>query len=286
MKASQARFPRASWQLFNASRSQIYWRDNLKDCRQTILHSGDRELRSSESPFRFIKEDIPGLSQLENAFQKYDISLLTIILIAFGRGLATKTVIPSPSFGLYQAGGSGNIEDKERQTVPQLNVSPLMIRDIVTQSPKRSIAEVQNDLAARITFAQSYLHEILDAVDLEQKSLFNTFLNVLVKSGQRDHVGTSDELLSPLDIGDAHQVSPNYKVWGKTAVDALATSMLVAGNLFLDVRRCTAEDSLQSKLRYDHSVLNEEEARLFCDSTTQEIKKCIEICASTRENAE
>ena len=255
--------------------SQDYWRESLRDCQPTILRHSHQLLRTSCDTF-YLKQTIPNLHQLEKQSQQHDTSLPTVILIAFARTVAHFTSIPSPTFGLFQAGRSSSIEELNEASFPCLNVTPLMVHDVSTRDVKDLIKGVSSDLAARVPFEQTYLHDILPWMGIEGKSLFNTFVNILWSAETMSQADTAaNDLLSPYVFENIEDIVPTQRVPGKTAADGLDTSMLADGNLFLDVQKCSAEDSMRVVIRCDQDVLSEEEARRFLAMFADQVGKIV-----------
>ena len=262
-----------------ANNSQDYWRNYLRGCQRTILGLTARKTDFGERDFHTLDRVICDLGWLETSCKQYDISLPAAILVAFGRTLAGQVPIPTPVFGLYQAGRSSHIEAHEKPTTPKLNVTPMVMRDIRKQAPKQNINRVQVDLADRVAFEQSYLNEIVYMTNSEDQPLFNTFINILWDNNAKDEAIEHEQLLLPWPIGDARNLPPRYRALGRTSIDALNTSFLADGNLFLNVQRDKAEDSLRLSLRCDHQVLSPKEASAFIATVVEEMQSCVSSCA-------
>ncbi|KAL6718601.1 hypothetical protein ACLMJK_002835 [Lecanora helva] len=158
-------------------------------------------------------------------------------------------------------------------------MTPLMVQDVMTHDIKTSVEHIQSDLAARISFEQSYLHDILEWIGQEQKSLFNTFINIL---WGKDTAGRdSNDLLTPFDFRNTDDITPTERVPGRTAVDALDPSWLANGNLFLDLKRCAENDNVLFFVRYDKDVLGKEELERFVDSVVKEVERCVHMLAES-----
>ncbi|KAL8704289.1 MAG: hypothetical protein Q9201_002543 [Fulgogasparrea decipioides] len=252
-----------------------YWRQSLNGCQETILRSALEAPQASHRPLFFTRFTVPHLRQLEESCQWYDTSLPTVILLAFARTLAQVAIVRSPVFGLYQTGRSFNINDLNEACVPCLTVTPLMVRNVAARDTRASIEELQTDLAARVPFEQSHLHDVLDWVGWEQKPLFNTFINILWSSEVDDSQDGSEKLLSRWKDGDVENVIPYQRMPGRTAVDGLDTSFLADENFFLDVKKCAREDNLRLVARCDYGAMSEDKVQALLAQIGKEIAKCL-----------
>ncbi|KAL8738243.1 MAG: hypothetical protein Q9181_000923 [Wetmoreana brouardii] len=254
---------------------QEYWRKTLDGHQETILRSALEAPQASDRPFFFTRSIVPHLRQLEERCQRYDTSLPTVILLAFARTLTQAATVRSPVFGLYQTGRSFNIHGFNEACIPCLNVTPLMARDIAAKDTKTCVEELQSDLAARVPFEQSYLHDVLDWVGWEPKPLFNTFINILWNTEADDSPASSEMLLSQWKDGDGDDIVPYQRLPGRTAVDGMDTSFLADENLFLDVEKCVYEDMLRLVVRCDYGAMSEDKAKAFVVQVGEEIARCV-----------
>ncbi|KAI4123162.1 MAG: hypothetical protein LQ338_005411 [Usnochroma carphineum] len=254
-----------------------YWQKSLDGCQETILSSASQPPKAVRKNFFFANQTIPGLRQLETRCQQYDTSLPTLILVAFARALAHSTAVNNPIFGIFQTGRSSNIEGLAESCVPCLNMTPLIVRGALTRDCKASIEDIQSDLAARVPFEQSSLHDVFEWTGWGQRPLFNTFVNILWSTEVESRSLASEEpLLSPWTMEDLEDVAPSFRLPGRTAIDGLDTSLLADENLFLDVRRCASENELRIVVRCDYGVLDEEEAGEFVGRIVDEVAGCVD----------
>ena len=264
-------------QFSDTEASQKYWRKSFHGFQPTNVRTSVPAAQKASKTFFFMKRAIPDLRQLENKCQQSDNSLPTAILIAFADILAHFTSVSSPIFGLFQTGRSSSPEDLNGPSVPCLNVTPLMIRDVSTRDAKDLTEVVLSDLAARVPFEQAYLHDILKWIGVRQEPLFNSYVNILWGADAMTQAdGKADELLSPHRFGNIEDIVPRQGIPGKTAIDGLDMSMLADGNLFLDVQKCAAEDSMRVSMRCDRGALNEEEAEKFLKRFVDVVGKSID----------
>ena len=268
--------------LTNASKkedSKSYWRESLKDCQSTMLRSANKGQNGTSSSFFFVKNAITDLNQLESRCHNADISLPTMILVAFARALARRTSLSDPIFGFFQAGRSFLADEANKTSFPCLNMTPLMTRNVLSQAVLSVAQAVQTDLAARVPFEQTYLYDIFHWLGHGHQPLFNTFVNIIWDSGAPGKEQSSKDLLSPLTGMEAENILPSTKILGRTAVDALDTSILADENLFLDVQRCSGENELRLVVRCDDGGMSRGEAEDFVSEVVEEIKICVGVCA-------
>ena len=271
---------------------EVYWRANLKHCQQSLLQpsvvqSGAPGLTPTNpvTVFVSIKSAIASLQALESVCCHSSISLPTIILLAFGRALARHCSITNPIFGLYQAGRSASFQSIDRLCAPCLNVTPMLIPAALDRPILESAQCLQSDLAERVEFEQSYLHEVLDWVGHKDKPLFNTFVNILSHEGARDlppsslsTTTSSEPLFVPYQLG-IHPVDPTTEPikHNKTAVDVLETRYLAEKNLFLDVARSVEDDCVDFGIRCDRELMDEIMVRAFARKITGEVEEIVEV---------
>ena len=152
-----------------------------------------------------------------------------------------------------------------------------MAREVTTRDSRSVAQDIQSDLAARVPFEQSHLYDVLDWTWSRHKPLFNTYVNILWGKNTID--GADDNpLLLPWTFGDSEDMVPNYRAPGRTAVDGLDTSVLAENNLFLDIEREAADDSLRLVVRCDYGVFDKQEATRFLARVIEELVKCAEEC--------
>ncbi|KAI4159124.1 MAG: hypothetical protein L6R39_000423 [Caloplaca ligustica] len=263
-----------------AQSAQNYWRKSLQSCHETILSQTPPTSPSSQpgrQGYFFTRNVTRDLRKLESKCQQSSTSLPTVILVAFARTLAKCTAVDSPTFGLYQTGRSSPIEGLAESCLPCLNMTPVMVREVLTRDTRASIESLQSNLADRVPCEQSNLHDIFEWIGWGQKPLFNTFVNILwgTETGSRLD-GVDEKLLRPWSDDNMELLAPRSRLPGRTAVDGLDMSILANGNLFLDVQRCGSEDELRLVARCDYSVMDEVGARMFVEEITEEITRCLD----------
>jgi amino acid adenylation domain-containing protein len=273
---------------------KAYWRKSLKNCQQTLLQpsitQSDTPLPQSTTSTPIlvsIKHAIANLRALETSCRHSSTSLPTLILLAFARALARHSATTNPTFGLYQAARSASFKGIEQLCAPCLNVTPVVIPDALDQPTLESVQRLQCDLAERVEFEQSYLHEVLDWVGCGGKPLFNTFVNILSHEGARPTsavsstaiTASSDPLFVPCQLGDIPMdIAPAEEMeYGKTAVDALDVGFLAEKNLYLDVVRSTEDDCVDFAIKCDGELMDEGMVRSFAGEIAGEVEKIVEV---------
>ena len=259
----------------NASSSHAYWSQHLRDAQPTILHSTD--ITANRTTFHFHHINIPNLQQLDEQCKSSCISLPTLLILAFARTLARLTSTSSPVFGLFQIGRSSL---QSAAALPLLNITPLLTPNVLLLSAKESAEIIQNDLATRVPFEQSYLHDILSQIGHGSTPFYNTFINILWSSPSANSgaLDRGDEgLFSSHDFTaeEEEDIAPRDRVSGRTAVDVLDTSFLADGNLFLDMVRDKEGDCVKLVVRCDEGVLGGEEADRFIEDVVENFGRAV-----------
>ena len=275
-----------------------YWRKSLEDCQRTLLQPSINNSNlppatkfiSPSTTFVSIRSAIPNLQSLETACRQLSTSLPTIILLAYARILARHTSVTNPTFGLYQAGRSASFQGIDQLCGPCLNVTPVVIPDALERPALESLQRLQSDLAERVDFEQSYLHEVLEMVGSGEKPLFNTFVNILSHEGKTrgspsasststQTATTSAEplliLWEPANTSMDLAVTERMEL-GRTAVDALEVEYLAEKNLYLDVVRSVEDDCIDFGIRCDGELMDEEMVRLFANDISEEVDKIVQ----------
>ena len=273
---------------------KAYWRKSLLKCQRTLLEppvtkSDIAVLTSSNHPplFVSIKPAIANLQSLETTCRQSSISLPTIILLAFARALGRRNRITNPTFGIYQAGRSASFKGIDQLCAPCLNITPIVIPEALDRSASESARRLQADLAERVEFEQSYLHEVLDWVGCGGTPLFNTYVNILSQDGPRSPSSSSSSppppSSNPLFTHYQPETSltqpitpPSPREPVKTAVDRLNTDYLAEQNLYLDVARSVADDCLEFGIKCDRELMDEEGMRAFAGAIMREVEWIME----------
>lgn len=276
---------------------EIYWRKSLKDCQQTLLQpliTGANIPSASESTdpstiFIPIKSAISKLQFLETTCRRLSTSLPTVILLAYARALARHTSVTNPTFGLYQAGRSTSFNGIDQLCAPCLNLLPIVIPEALDRPALESAQRLQSDLAMRVEFEQSYLHEVFEWVGCEEKPLFNTFVNILSHEGvaqarpasatSSSSTTVSDPLFVPWQSANISSMDPAPAELGvhvKTTVDALEVGYLAEKNLYLDVARSVEDDCIDFGIRCDVELMDEETVRTFAVAISGEVEKIVQ----------
>lgn len=284
----------------HTEREEVYWLKSLKQCQRTLLQPSISQpdpavhtFTNSTSIFASIKSGIANLQYLETACRQSSISLPTIILLAFARALARYTSVKNPTFGLYQAGRSASFNGIDQLCAPCLNVTAVVIPGAMDRLALESAQHLQSDLAERVEFEQSYLHEVLEWLECGSQPLFNTFVNILShERGGRDLPSpspsspstgappttmSSDPLFIPCPLGNiSMETAPADSMKkGRTAVDALETGYLAEKNLYLDVVRNVEDDCVDFGVRCDRELMDEGMVRAFAGEIAEEVEKIV-----------
>ena len=275
---------------------QVYWHKSLENCQQTLLQQSSLTQSNTLIPtstnstpiFISIKSAIAKLQDLETSCRQSSTSLPTIILLAYARALARRTSVTNPAFGLYQAGRSASFKGIDQLCVPCLNITPVVIPAALDRPVLESAQRLHSDLAERVEYEQSYLHEVLELVGCGGKPLFNTFVNILSHEGAHGAPSpsptttittttSSDPLFIPhqpanlpMDPAPAEPMND-----GKTAVDALEVGYLAEKNLYLDVVRRVEDDCVDFGIRCDGELMDGGAVRAFAGEVAGEVEKIV-----------
>lgn len=291
-------FVHHTMQSLHTGLEEAYWRKSLKHCQQTLLQPSSTSQSDTSVPtptnakpiFVSIKSAIANLQSLETLCRQSSISLPTVILLAFSRILARHSSVANPTFGLYQAGRSASFKGIDQLCAPCLNVTPVVIPEALDRPVVESAQRLQADLAERVEFEQSYLHEVLDWVGYGEKPLFNTFVNILSHDGARGPAcasssssttirrittASSDPLFVPWKLGNItlDPTPAEAMEHGRTAVDSLEVGYLAEKNLYLDVARSVQEDCVDFGIKCDEALMDEGMVRAFAGEIAEEVEK-------------
>ena len=277
--------------------AEVYWRKSLGNCQQTLLQPLITEpnipsVAESTHPstiFIPIRSAISELQSLETACRQLSTSLPTIILLAYARALARHTSVTNPTFGFFQAGRSASFNGIDQLCAPCLNLSPVVIPEALDRPALESAQRLQYDLAKRVEFEQSYLHEVLEWVGCGGKPLFNTFVNILSHEGgaqaRQDPASSSssttvsDPLFVPwqsVNYSSMEQIPKELGMHVKTTMDALDVGYLAEKNLYLDVARSVEDDCIDFGIRCDVELMDEETVRAFAVAVSEEVEKIVQ----------
>ena len=177
---------------------KTYWTHSLSTCHRSILKSSPSAPLSNQSQrptFVSIPSALSCLSSLNETSKSHDLTISSILLLAFARLIARATRTSNPIFGHFHLGRSSSFPDIERVPGPCLNILPLVVRAALTQKPVEAAKAIQDDLATRVDHEQDNLADVLgwmesvrdkthdtedtDAESSSPKPLFNTYLNIL-----------------------------------------------------------------------------------------------------------
>lgn len=292
-------------QSLHTDAEKIYWRKSLADCQQTLLQPSITisDLPPATKPthpptiFLSINSAIPNLQSLETTCRQLSTSLPTVILLAYARVLARRTSVTNPTFGFYQAGRSASFKGIDQLCGPCLNLTPVVIPDALERPALESAQRLQSDLAERVGFEQSYLHEVLEWVGCGGKPLFNTFVNIIWHEGktggspsassssiERTAITNVETLLipwEPVNISTDLAMTKRMEL-GTTAVDALEVEYLAEKNLYLDVVRSVDDDCIDFGIRCDGELMDEGMVRAFAVDISEEVERIVQSFESDR----
>lgn len=284
----------------NTSPEEAYWLKSLQNSQPTLLRPSTHLFTPTQTstPIALtIKSALPNLYTLETLCRQASTTLPTLILLAHARTLSHHTVITNPTFGLYQTGRSAPITHIHELCYPCLNVTPVLVRDALMRPVIESAHSLQADLAERVEYEQSYLHQVLEYVrppgnEGIVQPLFNTYVNIL--SYERPKAGpppsssaaaaSSEALFLPYNVDDISpktatitttNSSHSETVQVPTAIDSLSVDYLSQHNLYLDVVRNPETDSVNFFIRCDAELMDEEMVRGFAREIVHETQKTI-----------
>ena len=283
---------------FNTTPEKAYWLKSLQNSQPTLLRPSTHlstPIQISTSMTLTIKSAIPDLHTLETLCRQASTTLPTLILLAHARTLSHHTAIANPTFGLYQTGRSAPITGIHELCYPCLNVTPVLIRDALTRPVIESAHGLQEDLAERVEYEQSYLHQVLEWIrppddEGTVQPLFNTYVNILSyerpKGGQppsSSSAAATEPLFIPWNLDDSTpnttttltNSSPSETVQVPTAIDTLTVDYLSQHNFYLDVVRNAETDSVDFFIRCDAELMDEEMVRGFAREMVHETQKII-----------
>ena len=251
----------------NTSSAKAYWLKSLRNSQPTLLRPPARLSTPSKTSIPItihFKSAISNLHTIETICRTASTTLPTLILLAYARTLAKHTSIANPTFGLYQTGRSAPITEIHELCYPCLNVTPVLVRDALTRPVVESARGLQADLAERVEYEQSYLHQVLEWVRPASNEgivqpLFNTYVNILSYDRPNRRLDPSPEpLFLPYNIDNNTTAtttdsdsSPPETVQVPTAIDSLSVEYLSRHNLYLDVVRNPETDSVDFSIRCD-----------------------------------
>ena len=269
-------------QSLQAEEQKDYWTKCLIRSQPTLLKPSlaHAKVQSNIKPkptFVVLKGAIPNLKSLAATIRRSEVAVPTLILIAFARTLARYTSISNPIFGLYQTGRSASFDGIRNLCAPCLNITPLLIPEALSCEPRATAQALQSDLAARVPFEQSYLHDILEWVGSSHVPLFNTYVNILWHEGVNAPSSSSeDDLLVPWRPGSSSELAPTEPMPGRTAVDGMDVGMIAEKNLFLDVGRSFDGDAADFTIKCDGGLMEGEEVRRFAVEVTEEVIQLVQ----------
>ncbi|MCJ1458223.1 hypothetical protein MMC28_008594 [Mycoblastus sanguinarius] len=264
-----------------------YWTRSLNHPQPTLLkpqltHPKVQSNITPKPTFTVLKGAISHLRTLTSTLLPSESSIPILILLAFARTLTRHTSIPSPTFGLYQTGRSASFSGLHNLCFPCLNLTPLLIPDALSRNPHAAAQALQSDLAARVPFEQSYLHDILTWVTgSSDKPLFNTYVSILWHEGtSSNNNNNDDELLIPWRPRSFSELAPTEPMPGRTAMDGLDVGMVAERNLFFDVARGGDGDAADFMIRCDGGLMEgEEEVRRFGVEVAEEVGVLVQTIA-------
>ena len=278
---------------FNASLGKAYWLKSLQNSQPTLLGPSTHLFTPTKTSIPItlhLTSALPNLHTLETLCRQTSTTLPTLILLAHARTLSRHTAIANPTFGLYQTGRSAPIIGMHELCYPCLNVTPVLIRDALTRPVVESAHGLQADLAERVEYEQSYLHQVLRWIgpagdDGVIQPLFNTYVNILSyerPNGASSVAASPEPLFLPYNLDDINPTtttttnsSPSETIQVPTAIDSLSVDYLSQHNLYLDVVRNPETDSVDFFIRCDAELMNQETVGAFAEDIVQEVQRII-----------
>ena len=276
-------------QSLHGQDQKLYWTRSLSNAQPTLLKHSLTDNRSSftikpRAIFVALEGVVPSLRDVMGILQKSDISLSTLVLLAFSRTLARHTSIPNPIFGLYATGRSTSFDGIHNLCAPCLNVTPFMIPDALLDNDTKAVVQTaqaaQADLAARVRFEQSYLHDIFDWIGSARRPLFNTYINILLHADDINSSSSKEAyaILVPRQLGSWEELlTAQNSVPGRTAVDALDTDVLAKNNFYMDVVRSGDRDSVDLMVKCDSELMERDQVKRFMEEMKQDLKMLLKM---------
>ncbi|MCJ1330564.1 hypothetical protein MMC10_007249 [Thelotrema lepadinum] len=219
---------------------KTYWQHSLSGCQRSLLKpspSAPLSRHSTKPVFISLPSALSSLPSLKNTTQSHNLSLSSILILAFARLIARSTRSSNPVFGHFHLGRSSSFPDIERVPGPCLNILPLVVRDALTENAIDAARAIQTDLASRAEHEQDELGAVLrwagsvrDKEDLGLDSdsssqpegsqpLFNAFINILPStapstrsspktegSGAQQVEGGDEPLFAPLSFRETADI--------------------------------------------------------------------------------
>lgn len=285
---------------------KAYWLKSLQNSQPTLLRLAKNQPSTpTPTPTSItltLKSALPNLHTLETLCRTTSTSIPTLILVAHARTISHHTATTNPTFGLYQTGRSAPVTGVHELCYPCLNVTPITVHDALPRPVVESLRDLQADLAERVEYEQSYLHEVLEWVGHADgnrnglvEPLFNTYVNILSYEGPRGGTSSSSSdttpLFLPCPIDDttptASTAEENTQLpLPPTTIDTLDLNHLSAQNLYLDVVRKIEEDRVDFFIRCDSELMDEGMVRVFAGEIVGEVGRIIVELENERDGVE
>ncbi|KAK6340843.1 hypothetical protein TWF696_009162 [Orbilia brochopaga] len=212
------------------SDTKDFWTAYFAGSESTLLPQKDRDVDITERVELYNEKHIPHAQAIEIACRRHGISLYALSIACFGRVLSRLSNNDNPVFGVYLS--NRHLADEvetENQTMPTLNMVPLMVKKACRSSLVELAKQVQEDLLKISTSdaAGTNLLYIYRWTGIQ----IDSFVNFL-KEDEVDGSGRSAGLFARCDIGtDASVAAREF-----TIPDALRSKdHIIQTNLDLEV---------------------------------------------------
>ncbi|KAH6918511.1 peptide synthetase [Coprinopsis sp. MPI-PUGE-AT-0042] len=199
---------------------------------------------------------VTAASSCERRARALGVTLQTVLLAAWARVQARYASAPNATFGIWQVGRSGHVEDIERLAIPCVNVLPIHID--ASGSLIDVTKRIQMDLSARLA---EPLIERSDLVEIAKwvqppvgQALFNVNVNVVKVPTTLQKNGLFEPLKAPYYV-------PNIAIPTVTpTLDTLAVSSLAQNDVVVDIAIVEQTDSILMAIEVADSMMTEEQA--------------------------
>ncbi|TFK42523.1 peptide synthetase [Crucibulum laeve] len=186
-------------------------------------------------------EDAISSSQIcEQRARELEVSLQAIFLACWARVQNTYTCSGSATFGLWQAGRTGLVDDIARLAMPCMNVLPVNVPDVASVGVIELAKRIQDDLRVRSSvIEQSDLESIHQWIGAPAKPLYNVFVNIVrVAPDLRGQESLLELIEVPYLVPDV----PPAEI--DTVIDRLPMTGLIQDDLFIDIATLPKKDTV------------------------------------------
>ncbi|KAI4156120.1 MAG: hypothetical protein LQ340_000519 [Diploschistes diacapsis] len=287
-KPDFSEFVRYSLQQKLHLNSKAYWQRSLKNKEISLLPSSANALDSKGAGKVLVSlpSALTSLSILREDSRKHNLSLSSILILAFARLIAHATSTENPTFGNFHHGRSSSFPDIEAVPGPTLNVLPLVICNAISMNTVEAAKKIQTDLATRIDYGQDSLTEVLSwaaegAEQEDTKPLFNAFVNILpCPPGSSPTQEGQTPLFELLDLGPPSQLmttGPSNITevpQGQGKVPKLVWPCLAKEALYVDIVLNEDGDRADLVARAEGGLMDEARLRKWLGDLVKEVEDC------------